>query len=1497
MKSKFLKKRNKVLALALAAAMAFPMLPAATVQAAESTPLYTDETSAPAGWKLSADNVVSYADKTMSFQMGGTADYKLGSAVSTGHLKLEYEVLNSGVANALVICDSAGKALINIGGAASGNMNLMPAYEEDAATGASFATRGTLFTWMGLCKDSWKKVVLDIDLDKSNADGVLNFTLDLYTPDGDYKGTDTKWKIFEAEDTEYAQKRTGKFSQQDYIKPQGGNKGTNIISAGTHANGAATTGISKFDVAGIHMLTTGKGVTYDNIVMTADASGAAAGTGSSEGTPAGNENNNTAAGGGSSASAGSSAAAEGAVKIYTDEAEAPSGWVMDSGAVVYSKDDKGGNTSNKLTFSKAAQVDYKLDSAVATGHVQLAYDIYSDGIANALVVYDSAGNALVNIGGAGSGNMNIMPAYENDAASGTSYATVGTVFTWMGLCKSTWKRVVLDIDLDASNAGGVLNFTLDLYTPDGDYKGTDTKWKLFATEDAEGGQKRTGQFSQQDYIKPLGNNKGGNIIEAGTHVNGAATAGISNFDVAGIQLKTTGAGPFYDNMTLATSGEGTGVSYTAADVTGITNPASVSFTKKDYDNFTFPVKVAAKMGDGSSKEIALGKWVSEPAFDAQKSGTYVWTAPLELESGVNNPKNLSVSFSMQYIPYTYPTYAFHPTTVELEYGEDLTADMFPTEVDALMNDGKMGKVKVSEWTALNGEFDITRQGIYVYGANLVGTEGLIEIQKDKLAKNTNPSGKQSFSGYDVYFHVSNFYSPDIYNGYARNMEQLDRGVYAIATEKGVFVSWRLLATEYGEDISFNIKRNGEKVNDVAIKTKTNFTDPKGKAGDTYTIETILGDKTTESTPVTANDKNYLSIPMQKPEPQPSKTGEMSAYTLNDVGVADVDGDGQYEFIVKWYPDNAFDSGKAVKPSSPTIFDVYKMDGTPLWRLNMGLEMPSGAHFNQFMFYDLDEDGKAELFIKTSDGTTTYKPNAGGKFDMTDESTIVSYIGDKSVVPGTNIDNNGHVNSNSHEYVTVFNGLTGEEIDTIDYVNTTGEYTDWGKSDGGNRSARYNIAIAYLPRDKSDANCTETIPAVLFNRGYYAKTTVAAYTLRDGKIQLEWNFAVPTGDENAGKGNHNVSTGDVDQDGFDELVMGAIAIDHDGTVLWVNNGKDGRDFGGHGDSIHLAAMNPNNNNLYVFSPQEDKSTATMNQALYNAANGTRITGSWFSTKDVGRGVAANITSNPGFESWATSDGSGIYGFDGTLLNPSRSVVSCNWRIYWDGDLLSELADGAGTEGNMTITKYNETSGSSDTLITFEGTKMCNSTKNTPSLAADLLGDWREEAVVRSEDDTELRIYMTTEDTKYMIYTLMHDPVYRNAVANQNTSYNQPPHLGIYLGEDNKSDVTGMKLATANIKYPGTEGRPAPTPKPLVVPVATATTAPTAAPTAAPTTAPETASTTEPSTTAAPTSAPSTDASSDSVQNEDSGSLTWLWIVIGVVVVAGAAAFFVLKGKKK
>lgn len=293
------------------------------------------------------------------------------------------------------------------------------------------------------------------------------------------------------------------------------------------------------------------------------------------------------------------------------------------------------------------------------------------------------------------------------------------------------------------------------------------------------------------------------------------------------------------------------------------------------------------------------------------------------------------------------------------------------------------------------------------------------------------------------------------------------------------------------------------------------------------------------------------------------------------------------------------------------------------------------------------------------------------------------------------------------------------------------------------------------------------------------------------------MAIPSGTSNSGKGNHNMSTGDMDKDGFDELVIGAMAVDHDGSILWVKNGQDGQDFAGHADSIHLAAMNPNKNDLYVFTPAEEQNS-TLNYSLVNAKTGTRWIGEWFTKKDVGRGVAANITPLPGYESWAAASGSGLYAFDGTLISTAKNVPM-NWVIYWDGDLLSELADGAGTEGNMKITKYNWETDTCDNVAQFSGTKMCNWTKNTPSLTADILGDWREEVIMRNTDDTELRIYMTTIETDYMIYTLMHDPVYRNSVANQNTSYNQPTHVGIYLGEDSRDVVLNMQLDTANVKY--------------------------------------------------------------------------------------------------
>lgn len=292
MKRKFLSKGNKVLALAIAAAMTFPMLPASTVKAAEtSTKLYTDEAALPAGWTVSAGTVVgNNADKggntSNKLTMSGKAkaDYKLASPASTGHVKLEYEAYNEGVANAMVVYDSDGKALINVGGAGSGNINIMPGYTDNAAAGAEYATGGKVFEWVSLSKAAWRKISIDIDLDKSNKDGVLNFTINVYEPDGDYKGKDTKWKLNAAEDNSVAEKpqtRSGQFTQAAYTNPRGNNKGGGNVVEPANANGAATPGITKFSVAGIQLVSAGEGPFYDNMVLTvgtAEASAPAAST-------------------------------------------------------------------------------------------------------------------------------------------------------------------------------------------------------------------------------------------------------------------------------------------------------------------------------------------------------------------------------------------------------------------------------------------------------------------------------------------------------------------------------------------------------------------------------------------------------------------------------------------------------------------------------------------------------------------------------------------------------------------------------------------------------------------------------------------------------------------------------------------------------------------------------------------------------------------------------------------------------------------------------------------------------------------------------------------------------------------------------------------------------------------------------------------------------------------------------------------------------------------
>ena len=844
--------------------------------------------------------------------------------------------------------------------------------------------------------------------------------------------------------------------------------------------------------------------------------------------------------------------------------------------------------------------------------------------------------------------------------------------------------------------------------------------------------------------------------------------------------------------------------YAANNILSIEQPAN--YVQASIDPIDLPTEVTALMGDGSSKAIKVGQWTSEPAFDPAVFQTYTYTAPLVLE-GTENPRNLVASFKMDYHKYHYVESVQEMITIQVDYPQT-EAPALPATVPVKLSNGKWIQADISGWTSQN-PFDASKEGVYIYTASIVARDPIegSDAVPYELTKNLTATQRVSYADLGTN-----------YNGYERAMEWLDRGVVALKSDDGIFVSWRLLASEYGKDIAFNLYRNGEKINAQPITTVTNFVDAAGKPGDKYAVETILSGISSMSAETAAWEKNYMAIPLQYPGDHPDIAGKVIAtYSANDAGVADVDGDGEYEIVVKWYPSNQFDSGTSGVLSSPTFFDCYKLDGTLLWRLNMGYNVSSGAHYSQFLFYDFDMDGKAEFLIKGADGTRTYAPNAEGKIDMNDESTIIDVVGDPSL-EGTNVilsgSGTGHIGG-GNEYMIAIDGLTGEVIDYCDYAFPVGNVRSWGDT-SYNRSDRYNCAFGFIP-DIASSEEGAVRPTAFMNRGYYARTTVVAYQLVDDMLQEVWTFDSDVwGDSTGGRGNHNNAAGDLDADGYDEVLLGSIAIDHDGSVLWVKNGKNGMDSVAHGDTIHLAAMIPGSSRLQVFSPYED-SRSIVNYALSDAGNGARLLGHKIGNFDAGRGVAANITPNPGFEIWSQRPGNetpgqvpagSIYNVYGDVIAEEKCVnFSCNWRAYWDGDLLSEMPDGqniGAPDGYtaQTIYKYNWETNDMDVLDVFEGTLTNNGTKNTPNLAADILGDWREEIVTRAADSSELRIYTTAIPTDYMIYTLMHDPVYRNAVANQNGCYNQPPHLGFYLGEDVKDQVLAMELPTYPMYYSNT-----------------------------------------------------------------------------------------------
>ena len=565
------------------------------------------------------------------------------------------------------------------------------------------------------------------------------------------------------------------------------------------------------------------------------------------------------------------------------------------------------------------------------------------------------------------------------------------------------------------------------------------------------------------------------------------------------------------------------------------------------------------------------------------------------------------------------------------------------------------------------------------------------------------------------------------SGAGRQMERLDRGVISVRSGNGNLVSWRWLAADPA-DVAFNVYRDGTKVNAAPITGSTNHLDSGAASGAAYTVRAVVGGTEQTASPTALRfAAGYLDVPIQNPD--------TARYAASDASVGDLDGDGRPDLILKWEPLNAKDNSQS-GVTDPVHIDGYKLDGTRLWRINLGRNIRAGAHYTQFQVYDYDGDGTAEVAMKTADGTVS---------------------GTGQVIGNANAD---HRNASGYiltgpEFLTVFSGRTGATLATADYDPPRGNVASWGDN-YGNRVDRFLAGTAYLDGSR---------PSIIMARGYYTRSVIAAWDFRNGTLTRRWTFdSNASGNGSyAGQGNHSLSIADVDADGRDEIVYGAMTVDDNGGRLW-NTGH------GHGDAGHVGDLDPARPGLEVFKVSEDASKPS---SWFADARTGQVLWSTPAGGDNGRGVSADIwAGSPGAESWSSAP-AGLRSPNGTVVN-SRKPGSANFLAWWDADPVRELLDGT------RIDKYGT---ASDTrLLTASGVHSNNGTKSTPSLSGDILGDWREEVIWPTTDNTALRIYSTPTPTDRRITTLLQDAQYRVALAWQNTAYNQPPHPSFFIGAD-------------------------------------------------------------------------------------------------------------------